>query len=503
MKTDVLIVGAGPTGLVLALWLTKQNVAVRIIDKTAEAGTASRALGVQARTLELYRQMNLSDEVVAAGQPNPIMNLWSDGKKRAHVSYSDVGEQVTPYPYILLYPQDQHERLLIQHLEKLGIQVERNVELVSFEDQQEKVVSQLKTAAGMISCESRYVAACDGAKSTVRHILGTDFSGGTYPQIFYVADVDVEGAAVDGQVHLALDDADIMMMLAYGDLGQARLIGIVNQDKIHKAPLTFDDVSDKAIKSLGLTVNKVNWFSTYRVHHRVAKDYRHGNVFLLGDAAHLHSPIGAQGMNTGIGDAINLAWKLANVIQGHADQSLLNTYQIERHTFAEKLVKTTDQMFSFMVADNPLTQVLRAKVAPIIAPLIYNIDFVRKHMFKIMSQISLSYENSPLSLGKVGKIEAGQRLPWLKTASMDNFDSLNQMIWQIHVYGQVTADVQQWAVQHHIVIQQFAWQAEFKHAGFTEDMVILLRPDSYIAVVSCAEDAVDLLQQVTELYHFH
>ena len=335
IRSDVLIIGAGPTGLVLALWLTKLGVNVRVLDKTAEPGTTSRALAVQARTLELYRQLNLADAVVERGHKVPAVNLWVKGEPAARLPFERIGSDLTPYPFLHIFPQDQHERLLIERLEALGVSVERRTELVSFTDGGERVIARLRGPEGQEeTCEASYIAGCDGTRSIVRETIGTGFRGGTYRQLFYVADVEAAGPALDGELHVDLDEADFLAVFPLAGKGRARLIGTVRDERAdHANTLKFEDVSDRAITNLKVNVQKVNWFSTYHVHHRVTEHFRKGRAFLLGDAAHIHSPAGGQGMNTGIGDAINLAWKLATVLAGHAPDKLLDSYEAERIGF--------------------------------------------------------------------------------------------------------------------------------------------------------------------------
>ena len=175
--SDVLIVGAGPTGLVLALWLSKLGVKSRIIDKTSEPGTTSRALAVHARTLELYRQLDLADAVIERGHKVPAVNLWVGGNREARVSFKDIGADITPYPFLHIFPQDEHERLLIERLEAMGIAVERRTELIGYSDKGDRIVAQLRGASGGEErCEASYIAGCDGAHSLVRQTMGTGFS---------------------------------------------------------------------------------------------------------------------------------------------------------------------------------------------------------------------------------------------------------------------------------------------------------------------------------------
>src|ERR1700682_1134400 len=182
-RGDVLIIGAGPTGLVLALWLTKLGVKVRIVDKTAEAGTTSRALAVQARTLELYRQLDLAGAVLERGHKVPAVNLWVEGEPAARITFETVGSHLTPYSFLQIFPQDQHERLLIERLEALGVSVERQTELVRFDAEDDRVTAHLRGPDGReVICEASYIAGCDGARSIVRETIVTGFSGGTHQQ---------------------------------------------------------------------------------------------------------------------------------------------------------------------------------------------------------------------------------------------------------------------------------------------------------------------------------
>src|SRR6266852_5093040 len=425
-QSDVLIIGAGPTGLVLALWLTKLGVKVRIVDKTAEPGTTSRALAVQARTRELYRQLDLADAVIARGHKVPAVNLWVKGEAAARLPFETVGAGLTPYPFLEIFPQDQHERLLIERLEALGVTVERQTELIRFSNEQTGITARLRGPGGQeVDCEADYLAGCDGARSIVRETTGTGFPGGTYRQIFYVADVDASGPALNGELHVDLDEADFLGVFPLAGQGKARLIGTVRDERADRADtLTFEDISDRAINHLKVQVNKVNWFSTYHVHHRVTQHFRKGRAFLLGDAAHIHSPAGGQGMNTGIGDAINLAWKLAAVLAGRAPDRLLDSYEAERIGFARRLVATTDRVFSFVTAEGRIADILRTRVAPVLFPRVVSFEVVREYIFRTVSQITLNYRGHTLSAGSAGHVHGGDRLPWV---SIDGRATLTSM----------------------------------------------------------------------------
>src|SRR6202045_4248595 len=426
-QSDVLIIGAGPTGLVLALWLTRLGVKVRIVDKTAGPGTTSRALAVQARTLELYRQLDLTEAVVAQGHHVPAVNLWVKGEAAARLAFESVGAGLTPYPFLHIFPQDKHEQLLIERLQALGVAIERQTELVGFTDENDRIAARLRGPDGQeVDCAAAYIAGCDGARSIVRETVGSGFPGGTYRQIFYVADVEAGGPALNGELHIDLDEADFLAVFPLAGQGRARLIGTVRDERADRADtLAFEDVSDRAIKHLKVQVRKVHWFSTYHVHHRVAEHFRKGRAFLLGDAAHIHSPAGGQGMNTGIGDAINLAWKLAAVAAGRAPDSLLDTYEAERIGFAKRLVATTDRVFSLATAEGRIADIIRTRIVPMIFPKVVALEPVGEYIFRTVSQITLNYRGMPLSVGSAGHVHGGDRLPWVPSQGSDNFAPLS------------------------------------------------------------------------------
>lgn len=487
----VLIVGAGPTGLALALWLTRLGVAVRIIDKTAEPGTTSRALAVQARTLEFYRQLGIADRVVDGGVSIAALNLWAEGKRAARVPLSLIGEGYTPFPFALIFPQDAHERLLIDELAEHGVKIERRTELLGFEQNEGRVRATLERPDGAReTCEAEYLAGCDGASSTAREELGVGFPGGTYAGTFYVADVNATGAAVDDELHIDLEASDFLLVFPLKPKGRLRLVGIVRgRDADDGGKLSFDDVSGQAVEHIGLSVTRVNWFSTYRVHHRVADSFREGRAFLLGDAAHIHSPVGGQGMNTGIGDAVNLAWKLAAVLKDHATPALLDTYEPERIAFARRLVTTTDRLFTVVTRTGLVARIVRTKIAPRVAPLLFRFPPMRDFLFRIVSQVGVNYRRSSLSEGASAYIEAGDRLPWVSLeGGADNFAPLTSLAWQVHVYGELRGGVEETCAELGLPLHVFPWQDSMHGAGIDRAALYLIRPDGYVALADQLAD---------------
>jgi 2-polyprenyl-6-methoxyphenol hydroxylase-like FAD-dependent oxidoreductase len=479
--------------LVLALWLTRFGIGVRIIDKLAAAGTTSRALAVQGRTLEFYQQFGFAQDVIDRGHKVSAVNLWVKSRPAARVPLGNLGQGLTPFPFPLIFPQDEHETLLINRLSALGVEIERQVELADFEDRGGEIRATLRKSGTEEVGSYAYLAGCDGARSRVREVLGTGFPGGTYDHLFYVADVEAAGSPMNGELHIDLDEADFLAVFPLRDTGRARLIGSVRDDaaKDHEH-LNFEDVRGRGMQNLRIEVKNVNWFSTYRVHHRVAQQFRKGRAFLLGDAAHVHSPVGGQGMNTGIGDSVNLAWKLAAALKEPRSSPLLDSYEPERIAFARRLVATTDRAFTAVISTSAFARFVRTKAIPAFAPALFRVPAMGRFAFRTVSQITVNYRDSALSRGSAGRLHGGDRLPWVKIGQgeEDNFAALTSMDWQIHVYGHPTLELRTLADGRKIPLHVFPWGAGMRHAGLRRDAAYLIRPDGYIGLVDSAGSAV-------------
>lgn len=464
----VLIAGAGPTGLVLALWLTKIGIPVRLLDKAVEKQGTSRALVVHARTLEFYRQLGIAEDIVAAGFRFPRLNFWANHVQKAHISLHDIGRGQTPFPFVMILPQDQHEEILIAKLKELGVAVERGTELTDFTQDARQVTAQLRLKDGRTeTATADFLAGCDGAHSVVRHQLNMGFEGSTYPHLFYVADVAGTGPALNGELHVSVDESEFMAFFPLKQKGHARLIGIIRENAAREP--TWNDVSPRLLKEMDVTVSEVNWFSTYHVHHRVAAHFQEGRVFLLGDAGHIHSPLGGQGMNTGIGDAVNLAWKLGDVLKKKTGMDLLKSYESERIAFARQLVKSTDRAFRFISGDGPLARIVRTKIVPAVLPRIFRFRASGRLVFRTLSQTGISYAKNTGS-----RLRAGDRLPWIE--SVDNFKPLRSLDWQVHVYGDQKAESTH-------PVHYFAWNPEMAEKGLKKDVPYLIRPDGHIGSI--------------------
>ncbi len=486
---QVLVVGAGPTGLVLALWLSKVGVPVRIIDKLAASGTTSRALVFHVRNLEFYRQLGIDQFLAQQSVEAKVGGLWLRGNRVGQIRFDRLGIALSRYGSPVICPQDLHEQMLIERLASLNVHVERETELVDLNPSKDGVSATLRKAGGTTeNLKVLYLAGCDGARSTVREALQIGFPGGTYSDIYYVADIQATGPVINGQLNIALDEADFLAIFPMKGKGRARLVGAVRQELPDHRNLSWGDVSSRIIQHLKMELEEVKWFSTYHVHHRVAAIFQKERVFLLGDAAHIHSPFGGQGMNTGIGDAVNLAWKLAAVLKRVAPPPLLQTYEPERIAFARRLVSTTDRAFAFVSSRSPWATGVRLHIVPWLLPFLFQFALVRRIMYRTVSQIAIRYPQSPLSHGAAGVVEGGQRLPWVKFqnpigSETDNFNPLSSMDWQIHCYGDANSALQGACRDRGIALHVFPWEPAMKKAGLKRNAAYVIRPDGHVGIV--------------------
>jgi hypothetical protein len=262
-----------------------------------------------------------------------------------------------------------------------------------------------------------------------------------------------------------------------------RLIGIVPQELAGRENVTFEEIRPYVKKQINVDVRTVNWFATYHVHHRVADHFRQGRIFIAGDAGHIHSPAGGQGMNTGIGDAINLAWKLATMLRGRTRPAVLDTYESERITYARTLVKTTDRIFELGVGRGLQARMTRNLFLRYVMPLALRFKKARRLQFKIVSQTRIEYRHSSaLSSGTAGEIHGGDRLPWVE--SQNNFSPLNSLDWQIHVYGSASNALEDLVGRWNVPVHSFVWDQPAHAAGLGNNAAYLVRPDGYVALAS-------------------
>jgi 2-polyprenyl-6-methoxyphenol hydroxylase-like FAD-dependent oxidoreductase len=399
-RTEVLVVGAGPTGLTMAAQLAARGVDVRIVDEAPERSDKSRALVVHARTLELFQKMGIAGELVSRGRRTIKATPFVNGRRAVDVEFGDIGVDDTPYPFILFVSQAETERALEKRLTQLGVEVERPVELLSFEEKAEGVEARLRHADGSEDmARARYVVGADGAHSAVRKGAGLSFEGDAYPQDFVLADVDIEWDAEDDRMYFFLSRKGLLVAFPLSGPSTHRLISTSVEEPSPEADdPTLEDFQRLAndLSAIPMRLRDPSWLSRFHLHHRGADRYRAGRAFVAGDAAHIHSPAGGQGMNTGIQDAYNLAWKLALVIEGRAPDSLLDSYHDERHPVGRVLLRTTDRMFNVAATHNPLFIAARNFLAPRILPWFMGERSRRARTFRFISELGIKYPDSPI-----------------------------------------------------------------------------------------------------------
>lgn len=369
-ETEVIIVGAGPTGLALACQLVRYGVDFMIIDAKKTITDLSKAVAVQARTLEIYDQLDLAERAVAAGAIARGAHIVTNGRIGGSINLSNIGKGLSPFPFVLLLEQSKNERLLDDYLRQHGQQVWWQTALEQLTQTDEKVAATVRTAdGGTREIAAKYAVGCDGAKSLVRHELDFTFAGNTIDALFYVADVEMEFAGDHEQIYVSFGADSFVAFFPLKETNFWRIVGnLPDEDARRKEGEVNYEETEARIRDLmkmPLDITGVKWFSTYRVHSRRVDKFRDRLCLLAGDAAHIHTPAGGQGMNTGIGDAYNLAWKLAFVLKGKAEDALLETYNTERLENAKRLLETTDRAFTFGTHDDPLTGFIRTHIFPL------------------------------------------------------------------------------------------------------------------------------------------
>ena len=402
----VLVVGAGPVGLTMAAELARYGVPVRLIERSAEPTKTSKALVVWSRTLELMDRMGCTAGFLDVGVKARGAVFRSGGRELAHADFHDIP---SPYNFGCMVPQSETERLLTSHLGTLGVRIERRVELKTFEAGESGVQCRLAHADGRDEeIDTPWLVGCDGAHSTVRNALGLAFEGYATDDNWILADVRLEGETSPPADRLAIflhaDGPFVTFPIPGGRTRVVATTGKADPDHARPEP-TLDEVQTLIDARTGGGFRAVDpvWLSHFRINERKLSEYRHGRVFLAGDAAHVHSPAGGQGMNTGIQDAINLAWKLAMVQRGQAVPAILDSYSPERSAVGAVVLRNAGQLTEMGTLANPVAQLLRNAALR----LFLGFHAVQDRMAAAMSETDLAYGKSPLSSGPHG----GDRLP--------------------------------------------------------------------------------------------
>ncbi|HYG79322.1 MAG TPA: FAD-dependent monooxygenase [Pyrinomonadaceae bacterium] len=498
IKTDVIIVGAGPTGLSLACQLARYGVDFVLVEKNEGVTRFSKAIGVQARTLEIYEQMGLAQKAVERGAIAGRVRLLAGGEVRGEMRLSDFGRDLTPYPYMLLLEQSKNEELLYEYLRGRGKDVLWKTELEGFSQDEAGVTARVKSEDGQSQViTAQYLVGCDGARSPVRHGLGLTFEGSTFERLFYVVDARVDWELPHDAVQVCLAREVFTAFFPMKGESRYRVIGTFPEGADKEGGEVAYDEIERQIKrdaELQLEMSEVRWFSLYKVHSRRVNKFSEGRCFVAGDAAHIHSPAGAQGMNTGIQDAYNLAWKLAFAVKGYAGEGLLETYNEERLENAKRLLETTDRFFEFAAGSNWLLSWIRTTIFPRVAGRVVKLDIARKRIFPLISQIGINYRDRRLSdaAGEESfKVKAGDRMPYLWIEGRSIYDELREPKFHLLVFdgggGRYWRMMDELEAEYdsRLDCQLFPLDPYVeKIFGTREPFCVLLRPDNHVGFIS-------------------
>jgi 2-polyprenyl-6-methoxyphenol hydroxylase-like FAD-dependent oxidoreductase len=514
--SNVLIVGAGPVGLTLANDLVRRGVRCHIIDGASHAIQQTRALGIQARTMELLAKMGVAQTASERGLKCPGFSPYSDGKRLTRVEFQQYLRD-TPYPFVLMLPQHETEQVLTEQLQHQGSTIDWQTELINFAQDDQGVDVQLRHPDGREErIRTSYLVGCDGSHSTVRHLLGLNFTGSAFEQSFAVGNVHITWDLPYDEVLAFVHQGSFIAYFPMAN-GRHRVMIAYELEKVPPGDVTLEEIQRMMdiCGPAGARASDPQDLARFHVNQRRAEHYARGRIFLAGDAAHIHSPVGAQGMNTGMQDAFNLAWKLALVVKGRASLSLLESYEEEREQVGEALLRGTGRATRMVLTHNPLLLELRNLLAPL-----YFSSFpgALPRMAEALSELSIAYPHSPIVRDvrkKKGMLQAGDRAPDGMVLARENaepehlFEILNSPRSVLLVFAgqqEALAVEQQWRqvnallatgyqemIEACLVTEQVAsWEPE---AGkilydFTGELhrryeaehgaLLLIRPDGYI-----------------------
>ena len=501
--TQVVIVGAGPSGLSMAAQLIRHGIDFLLLEKKETTTTLSKAIVVQARTLEIFQEMGIVEEAIRRGRETADLRLFHKGKQKLAVNLAGLGKGLSAFSFALSLEQSKTEALLAEYVQKNGKEIHWKSELIHFEQDGQEVRVTYKDANGIEQhIKAAYLVGCDGASSIVRHQLGLSFEGSTEPKLFYVADVVLKSPMIQTDaLHMYMVPKGFILFFPMEGEGHYRIVGVLPGDMDAERTYTFSDIGPFVQQQIQMPVQfeEVRWFSTYKVHSRKASAFQKGRCFLAGDAAHIHTPAGGQGMNTGIQDAYNLAWKMAYVLRGKTREEVLDTYDTERSANARHLLQTTDRMFDILSGVNPFWNFIRLTFLPPFFSLVSKSRAIQRNIFPLVSQIGIAYPHSALTVSsKIGKVKAGDRMPYFVFSNGKQiFDYLNEPVFKLLYFGnQEVKNPLEKDISFPMTFLSFQ-EIPSSLFGNASDFYLLVRPDNHISFIGSHLDACrELLRKI-------
>lgn len=542
---DVLVVGGGPTGLTMACELLRHGITPRIIDKALAPTDKSKAFGIHPRTLELLDNIGIVDTFLEEGNACNAFDMYDCGEPLASVVFDSIESK---YPFVLMLAQSDTERMLHEHLKGYGIEVERNTELKRIKQTEDGVVATIRTpynSTEEIHC--KYLVGCDGAHSVTRHQLNFDFKGAPYPNYWLLADCNIDWkyptfhlsifihpTGVTAYFPLREDRGRLMFELEDSPIDEEMALPVM--DDVHRL------MEERGIQHNG--ISDPNWLAYFRLHHRMVDKYSEGRVFLCGDSAHIHSPMGGQGMNTGIQDSYNLAWKMALVLKGKSPETLLDSYNTERHKIGKEVVDLTDTATKMATIHNPVISVIRNKMIGVLS----KITPVQQKIVSTLTQLEFHYKDSPIVeerwfeskevegyVPHGGDLKAGERFKDYSLQSVDGsgstelykllkgaehelliFTGAEPEDMEIEEISKIVESAKQYGalLETHLIIGSEEMPAGLpqvssvwidkgemhKDFGAAKASLYLIRPDGYIAFRNQPASASDLIEYLANVF---
>lgn len=503
--TEVLIIGAGPTGLVMACHLLRYGVKFRIIDKQKDRVHESRAFAIQAKSMEIFQNLGLAGELLKLARSNMDFVFFIDGKKQIEIKFKHFNHQDTPFPSVYFLPQTETERILNDYLERKGVFVERQKELILFTQDTQGVRASIKNNikgnTEEVVCD--YIVGCDGAHSSIRYVLKLSFEGNAYPQIFNLVDATIKWSYSRNKFLFFLGKEGVFVHIPLAE--KFSRVMLAKRSKYAEEKLTVPHLAE--LESLASLLTQVPiqfinpiWISTFRLHHRGVNLYYQNRAFLAGDAAHIHSPVGGQGMNTGIQDSTNLAWKIALVLRKNTNIGLLDTYETERHPVGKILLKTTDRFFSLLTTSGFLISRLRNLLLPWLIKCLFSKKNLEKRLFWFISQLNIHYGKNQFNYEIIDKsytnfkrgVCPGYRAPNAPANTSDLFTLLaekpfNILCFKIHdepasfaeKINSLIKNYKEW-LGVHVFVFSSANKLLFERYGVISSAIYVIRPDGYV-----------------------